>query len=83
MTRSVHSGAPHDHNVSVTDGAYGDAIAGAQHKQTFRTMTIAADLDLACDHIDGAFLMFGFDRQRRAGLQPRFYEQRVPRGHNG
>src|SRR5580658_3189109 len=56
-------------------------IASLEHQQPLRPMAVAADLDLAAEHIDGALFMGGVERQRRAGVEVRVGEQRVPRGH--
>ena len=45
-------------------------------------MAVAADLDLAAEHIDGALFVGGVERQRRAGVEMRVGEQGVPRGHH-
>ena len=41
---------------------------------------VAADLDLAAEHVDGALFVGGVERQRRAGVELGVGEQRVRRG---
>ena len=43
-------------------------------------MAVAADLDLAAEHIDGALFVGGVERQRGAGVEVGLGEQGVPRG---
>ena len=46
-----------------------EPVAGPEHQQPPRLEAVAGDLDRAVENIDGALLVLGIDRQRRAGLE--------------
>jgi len=78
VTRPIHGGAADHDDMCVADRRHVDAVAGLEHQEPLRAVTVAGNLDFAGDDVNGALLMGGVERQDRAGLEMRLGKHGVP-----
>ena len=83
VARPIHGGAADHDDMRVTRRRHVDAVTGFEHQEPFRAVTVAGNLDLAGDDINGALLMIGGERQDRAGFEMSVGEHGVPACRDG